>query len=140
MMVKSSLFSRLLGNQKFKKKELKIKLIQMCCISEVKIELYIFTDILFSKCYKLIVFQSSGAGGRGAGQALESPGSCLEDFRATPFIECHGNGRCNHYATSYSFWLATLRAYEEFRTPISETLKAGSQEQRISRCRVCARQ
>lgn len=83
---------------------------------------------------------SSGAGGRGAGQALESPGSCLEDFRATPFIECHGNGRCNHYATSYSFWLATLRAYEEFRTPISETLKAGSQEQRISRCRVCARQ
>eukprot|EP00105_Crassostrea_gigas_P036389 XP_019920537.1 PREDICTED: collagen alpha-1(IV) chain-like [Crassostrea gigas] len=83
---------------------------------------------------------TSGAGGRGAGQALESPGSCLEDFWVTPFIECHGNGRCNHYATPYSFWLATLRAYEEFRTPISETLKSGSQKQRISRCRVCARQ
>eukprot|EP00105_Crassostrea_gigas_P005966 XP_011419738.1 PREDICTED: collagen alpha-1(IV) chain-like [Crassostrea gigas] len=66
--------------------------------------------------------------------------SFMMDFRATPFIECHGNGRCIHYATSYSFWLATLRAYEEFRTPISETLKARSQEQRISRCRVCARQ
>lgn len=84
--------------------------------------------------------QTSGAGGRGAGQALESPGSCLEDFRATPFIECHGNGQCNHYATSYSFWLATLRSFDEFRTPVSETLKAGSQESRISRCRVCTRQ
>lgn len=52
MMVKSSLFSRLLGNQNLLI-ELKIKLIQLCCISKVKIETYIF-QTLFSKCYKLI--------------------------------------------------------------------------------------
>ncbi|MGH0168040.1 UNVERIFIED_CONTAM: hypothetical protein FKN15_071097 [Acipenser sinensis] len=47
--------------------------------------------------------------------ALASPGSCLEEFRSSPFIECHGRGTCNYYANSYSFWLATVELSEMFR-------------------------
>ncbi|MEQ2170823.1 hypothetical protein GOODEAATRI_004220 [Goodea atripinnis] len=47
-------------------------------------------------------------------QALASPGSCLEEFRSAPFIECHGRGTCNYYANSYSFWLATIETDEMF--------------------------
>ena len=48
--------------------------------------------------------QGNGAGAQGSGQGLNSPGSCLEDFRSSPFIECHGRGTCNYYATS-SRWV-----------------------------------
>jgi len=81
----------------------------------------------------------TGAGAEGTGQALASPGSCLEDFRSSPFIECHGRGTCNYYATTYSFWLTTVEQGAEFRTPNPETLKAGNLRQRISRCQVCMR-
>ena len=87
----------------------------------------------------LLYFQASGAGGQGAGAAMSSPGSCLEDFRATPFIECHGRGSCNHYGSSTSYWLATIDSNAQFRTPLSETLKAGNLRMRISRCQVCTR-
>ena len=50
-----------------------------------------------------------GAGADGGGQALSSPGSCLVDFRATPFIECNGaRGTCHYFANTLSFWLATI--------------------------------
>ncbi|XP_077862511.1 collagen alpha-2(IV) chain-like [Saccoglossus kowalevskii] len=81
----------------------------------------------------------TGAGSEGTGQALASPGSCLEDFRSSPFIECHGDGKCNYYATTYSFWLATIDRDRQFQRPVSDTLKAGRLRDRISRCRVCMR-
>lgn len=59
--------------------------------------------------------QHTSSGAAGSGQALVSPGSCLEDFRASPFIECHGRGTCNYYSNSYSFWLATVDDLEMFR-------------------------
>lgn len=59
--------------------------------------------------------QHTSAGAEGSGQALASPGSCLEEFRSAPFIECHGRGTCNYYANSYSFWLATVEVAEMFR-------------------------
>lgn len=59
--------------------------------------------------------QHTSAGAEGSGQALASPGSCLEEFRSAPFIECHGRGTCNYYGNSYSFWLATVDTSEMFR-------------------------
>ena len=86
-----------------------------------------------------ILLQHTDAGAEGSGQSLVSPGSCLENFRATPFIECHGMGRCNYFTTAYSYWLATIEDREMFRRPRQQTLKAGSLETRISRCTVCIR-
>ncbi|PVD18256.1 hypothetical protein C0Q70_20805 [Pomacea canaliculata] len=80
---------------------------------------------------------STGSGTSGTGQGLQSPGSCLEDFRTSPFIECHGRGTCNYYATSASFWMTTIERADQFRRPLSETLKAGDLRRRISRCQVC---
>uniref|UniRef100_A0A8D0DKT0 Collagen IV NC1 domain-containing protein n=1 Tax=Salvator merianae TaxID=96440 RepID=A0A8D0DKT0_SALMN len=79
----------------------------------------------------------TGAGSEASGQALASPGSCLEKFQAVPFIECHGRGTCNYYSNSYSFWLASLNPRRMFRKPSSKTLKAGELEKIISRCHVC---
>ncbi|MBN3314779.1 CO4A1 protein, partial [Atractosteus spatula] len=79
----------------------------------------------------------TGAGAEGSGQALSSPGSCLEEFRTVPFIECHGRGTCNYYTDSYSYWLATLNRYEMFRKPRPSTLKADRFKSIISRCQVC---
>lgn len=86
------------------------------------------------------LFQHTGAGPSGGGQALSSPGSCLEDFRATPFIECNGaRGTCHFFANKYSFWLTTISQNQQFRTPVSETLKAGDLRSRVSRCQVCTK-
>lgn len=81
----------------------------------------------------------TGAGADGTGQPLHSPGSCLEDFRASPFIECHGRGTCNYYATTLSFWLSTIDQSQQFQKPQPATLKAGNLRSKISRCRVCMR-
>lgn len=71
---------------------------------------------------------------------MVSPGSCLEQFRARPFIECHGIGRCNYYTTAYSYWLATIEDYAMFQKPRQQTIKPGmDQTARISRCSVCIR-
>ncbi|TKS67045.1 Collagen alpha-1(IV) chain [Collichthys lucidus] len=85
--------------------------------------------------YSFVMHTSAGA--EGSGQALASPGSCLEEFRSAPFIECHGRGTCNYYANSYSFWLATIEDNEMFTKPVPATLKAGSLRTHISRCQVC---
>ena len=50
------------------------------------------------------LLQHTDAGAEGSGQQLNSPGSCLRDFRSRPFLECQGHGRCNYYTTSYSYW------------------------------------
>lgn len=85
------------------------------------------------------LFQHTAAGAEGGGQSLVSPGSCLEDFRATPFIECSGaRGTCHYFANKYSFWLTTVEERQQFREePVSETLKAGQLHTRVSRCQVC---
>lgn len=79
----------------------------------------------------------TAAGNEGGGQSLSSPGSCLEDFRTTPFIECNGaKGTCHYFANKHSFWLTSVD--QSFHTkPAAETLKAGQLLSRISRCQVC---
>lgn len=85
-----------------------------------------------------LYLQHTAAGAEGGGQSLSSPGSCLEDFRATPFIECNGyGGTCHYFANKLSFWLATIEDRNQFSPPVSETLKAGSLLTRVSRCQVC---
>lgn len=80
----------------------------------------------------------TAAGAEGGGQALSSPGSCLEDFRSTPFIECNGaRGSCHYFANKFSFWLSTIDPHSQFLAPTSETLKAGNLRSRVSRCQVC---
>uniref|UniRef100_A0A8C5TG79 Collagen IV NC1 domain-containing protein n=1 Tax=Malurus cyaneus samueli TaxID=2593467 RepID=A0A8C5TG79_9PASS len=79
----------------------------------------------------------TAAGDEGGGQSLVSPGSCLEDFRATPFIECNGaRGTCHYFANKYSFWLTTIDQPFESK-PSGDTLKAGLIRSHISRCQVC---
>ncbi len=57
----------------------------------------------------------TAAGAEGGGQSLSSPGSCLEDFRATPFIECNGaRGTCHYFANKFSFWLTTIEDNQQF--------------------------
>lgn len=83
-------------------------------------------------------FMNTDAGSEGSGQPLSSPGSCLEDFRPSPFIECQGHGRCNSYTTALSFWLASIELSEMFKTPEPVTLTQSYQlRSKISRCRVC---
>lgn len=72
----------------------------------------------------------------GAGQNLISPGSCLEEFRTQPVIECHGHGRCNYYDGLSAFWMSTVEEYEQFKTPKQQTLKA-DHTSKVSRCTVC---
>lgn len=82
--------------------------------------------------------QHTAAGDEGGGQSLVSPGSCLEDFRATPFIECNGGrGTCHYYANKYSFWLTTIPEPSFQGAPSADTLKAGLIRTHISRCQVC---
>lgn len=82
--------------------------------------------------------QHTAAGDEGGGQSLVSPGSCLEDFRATPFIECNGGrGTCHYYANKYSFWLTTIPEQNFQGMPSADTLKAGLIRTHISRCQVC---
>lgn len=67
-----------------------------------------------------------------------SPGSCLEEFRPQPVIECHGHGRCNYYDQLASFWLAVIEEDQQFSRPSQQTLKADHTKM-ISRCAVCRR-
>ncbi|MBN3296720.1 CO4A3 protein, partial [Amia calva] len=91
-------------------------------------------------CFWPWLSQHTAAGAEGSGQALASPGSCLEEFRFIPFIECHGRGTCNYYTDSYSYWLATLNPSTMFRKPEPQTLKSNYHHNIISRCRVCMKQ
>lgn len=77
-------------------------------------------------------------GNGGGGQQLAGPGSCLLDFRTSPFIECNGGkGHCHYYDTQNSFWLVTVDDHKQFNRPDMQTLKAGNLLSRVSRCQVC---
>lgn len=65
-----------------------------------------------------------------------SPGSCLEEFRTTPIIECHGHGRCNYYDPLASFWLTVIDDSKMFKKPEPITLKSDFTS-KVSRCTVC---
>ncbi|XP_071388934.1 collagen alpha-3(IV) chain-like [Centroberyx affinis] len=82
----------------------------------------------------------TGVGAEGSGQPLASPGSCLENFRKIPFIECHGRGTCNYYTDSYSYWLAALNPAEMFSKPRPQTVKGDCSGSLVSRCQVCMKQ
>lgn len=91
--------------------------------------------------FSISPLQHTAAGAEGGGQSLVSPGSCLEDFRATPFIECNGaKGTCHYFANKYSFWLTTVDPNQEFiYSPSQETLKGGQERSKVSRCQVCSK-
>ncbi|KAH7984357.1 hypothetical protein HPB52_019746 [Rhipicephalus sanguineus] len=78
-------------------------------------------------------FMNTDSGAEGSGQPLVSPGSCLEEFRPNPFIECHGHGRCNYYTTAFSYWLATIERHDMFRPPDPQTLKAEETEHHLEK-------
>lgn len=82
----------------------------------------------------------TGVGAEGSGQPLASPGSCLEQFRKIPFIECHGRGTCDYYTDSYSYWLAALNPDNMFSKPKPQTDTGEFPGSLISRCRVCMKQ
>ena len=63
----------------------------------------------------------------------------MEEFRASPFVECQGMGRCSVYTTALSYWMATIELNEQFKRPRQQTLKAGELTSRVSRCAVCMR-
>lgn len=83
--------------------------------------------------------QHTSEGDGGGGQDLMSPGSCLEDFRATPFIECTGGrGTCQYFSNSLSFWLRTIDSSKEFTDPQLSAFKGRlSGRAQVSRCSVC---
>ena len=51
-----------------------------------------------NKLNVIVIEQHKANGGEGGGQSLSSPGSCLREFRFTPFIECSGSGDCHVFA------------------------------------------
>ncbi|MCP3851706.1 MAG: hypothetical protein GY694_15930 [Gammaproteobacteria bacterium] len=82
--------------------------------------------------------QPAAAGPGDGGQALSSPGSCLEEFRATPILECHAaHGTCRSPGLNHSFWLSTIESSEMFTQPRPQTLETHNLRTRISRCNVC---
>lgn len=90
-------------------------------------------------CFKLdSLLQHTGAGSQGGGQSLSSPGSCLEDFRTTPFIECNGaGGSCHYFANGLSFWLTTIDPDKQFTMPQKQVFSNYDLRSHISRCKVC---
>lgn len=90
--------------------------------------------------YSFLAHTSEGADG--GGQDLMSSGSCLEDFRATPFIECTGaRGTCQFFSNSLSFWMRTINTNQQFADPQLQALKGRlSGRQQVSRCQVCLKE
>lgn len=86
----------------------------------------------FDRVSNFCIFQHTTDNSGGFGMDLTSPGSCLEEFRAQPVIECHGHGTCNFYDGITSFWLTIIENGEEFNAPRQQTLKA-DQTSKISR-------
>ena len=106
--------------------------VQITCI-----ELIIINHNLIVKLFLFFATQYNSAGAEGAGQLLSSSGSCLQEFRVNPYIECHGRGTCHYFGPTLSFWLSTIDEQSQFSVPQSETIKSGRLRERVSRCQVC---
>ena len=91
-----------------------------------------------------IIHKVAAAGKTGASQSLGSSGSCMEEFRPKPFIECQGaRGSCHFFSDKFSFWLTTIEEQSQFQVPQPQTLSATKGDDltsRVSRCRVCIRE
>jgi integrin beta 8 len=77
----------------------------------------------------------------GGGQPLESPGSCLEDFRHHPYIECTSTGQCAYYSEKMTYWLAGLDQMPTNTVDPNRISVVKKREEAIStvgRCRVCS--
>ena len=95
--------------------------------THTKKKIYFSSSNDYNNNNNTLMFQHTAAGAEGGGQALSSSGSCLEDFRATPFIECNGaRGTCHYFANKFSFWLATVDSNNMFSRPVSQTLKVNT--------------
>jgi len=79
-------------------------------------------------------FVMHAVGGMGGGQALDSPGSCLEDFRYHPYIECNGRGECHFFEDKFSFWLVNI---DNRHRELGATIKADQLPHHVGRCAVC---
>ncbi|CAL8348443.1 unnamed protein product [Arctogadus glacialis] len=83
----------------------------------------------------------TGAGDEGGGQSLTSSGSCLQDFRAQPYVECQGpRGTCHYFTNIYSFWLTSTAPRAS--SPPAQTepmvlLQPWQQRATAGRCSVC---
>lgn len=89
-------------------------------------------------CYPLQMVGPSSSGGI---QPLESPGSCLQHFRALPFIECNNHdGNCFHWQDGRSYWLTSIPQRDQFIKPVGMAFKSETAVlQHVSRCSVCRR-
>jgi collagen type IV alpha len=83
-------------------------------------------------------------GGRGGGQQLSSPGSCLEYFRYAPLIECNnGMSLCHYWSDAKAYYLRNIDPDQQFRKPPSKFLNENTENssekvrREVSRCRVC---
>merc|ERR1712048_818381 len=78
----------------------------------------------------------------GSTQFMESTGTCLEDFRPTPWLTCDTNGVCRVESGS-SIWISsTVNALTEndfITPPYPETFNDGNLREKVSRCHVCER-
>lgn len=79
---------------------------------------------------------NTGRGQGGCGQPLESAGSCLEQFRQTPFVQVSSRGECEFHPTSQSFWLTTSNNSDDFSAP---SPSINYDDTGIARCQVCRR-
>jgi len=74
----------------------------------------------------------------GGGQQLSSPGSCLEQFRLNPYIECNSRGECHFFSDKFSFWLVAIAGPTNRHLHVQgQTFKAAHLLDKIGRCRVC---
>ena len=83
---------------------------------------------------RLIFRLQHAVGAIGGGRPLSSPGSCLEEFRATPYMECNGRGECHYFQDKFSYWLVNVEARED---PVGRVIKAGETFYHVGRCKVC---
>ena len=75
----------------------------------------------------------------GGGQPLESPGSCLPDFRHHPYLECTSNGHCSFYSEKMTYWLVAFDKMARNPGGSSATIRKRTDAVGvIARCRVCS--
>ena len=85
-------------------------------------------------------FAMHAVGPMGGGQPLESPGSCLPNFRHHPYIECTPNGECHYYSEKMTYWLMAMERVDRRNNQTSIISKRQESSGTISRCRVCSLQ
>ena len=78
-------------------------------------------------------FLMHAIGPAGNGQQLDSPGSCLQRYSRSPYIECDADGYCHYWSDYMMYWLYPMNA----QFP-NNTVKREQVMDRIGRCRVCA--